>query len=192
MAIVLKYGHRYSENFDFFSSEVPQDFQHRLERVFRKASEEGLTVSDVAISQGEKTSFVLDGVKFNFFIYPHRIIRPFDRRFHPLLLASDEDMVAVKSSIIIRGGKKKDFFDLLSLIKRRNWGLEDVVNLGKEKYENLFVPSTFIKALVYFEEAEKEQCYPEIEKRWKEIKNTMISLVRGFVENHLNSPGILE
>ena len=54
-------------------------------------------------------------------------------------------------------------------MKLHNWELSYLSEKCKEKYGGLFNPDIFLKALVFFDDAEKEKI-PDIENKWDSIK----------------------
>ncbi|WP_297446515.1 nucleotidyl transferase AbiEii/AbiGii toxin family protein [Desulfurobacterium sp.] len=190
-AIIIKYAHRYSEDFDFFSLEIPESFERKVERIMETAQKEGWKV-EYEKKSPDTVIFRLNSVKFSFFEYPYRLIRPFDKRFFPLLLASDEDIVAMKSIAIIQRGTKKDFYDFYFLLKKNKWDFNDVIRICYEKYGNNFITPLFLKAVVYFEEAEVERSYPEVEKEWQNVKNYLTKVSKDFIFRNNQKPNSSE
>lgn len=186
-ALSLKYSHRRSGEFNFFAPEIPQGFREKLGQAFKEAEKRGFEVNIETINPKDTTAFKINGVKFSFSYYPYSLIRPLDKRFSPLLLASDEDIMAMKAVAILQGGKKEDFYDFQFLLQRKSWNLENVISLCREKYGRIFVPSSFIKRLVYFEEAEKLNSYPEVEEKWKEIKEYFKKLLLDYFFGKLDN-----
>lgn len=95
-------------------------------------------------------------------------------------MASDEDIAAMKSIAIIQRGKKKDFYDLWYLMGMHRWRLEELMGFCSEKYGVKFSPGVFLKALVFFEDAERDKM-PDIENSWGEVKDHFVRLVREAV-----------
>lgn len=95
-------------------------------------------------------------------------------------LAGDEDIAAMKSVAIMQRGSKKDFYDLYFLMNHHGWNLNDVIRFSHEKYGNLFDEGSFLKALIYFEDAEVES-YPDMEPLWSRVKVFFIESVRKYI-----------
>ncbi len=185
-ALSLKYNHRRLEEFNFFAPKIPQGFREKLDRTFKEAKKRNFEINVETINPEDTTAFEINGVKFTFSCYPYSLIRPLDRRFSPLLLASDEDVAAMKAVAILQGGKKEDFYDFQFLLQRKDWNLENVISLCREKYGCIFVPFSFIRALVHFEEAEETKSYPEVEEKWGEIKEYFKKLLLDYFFERLN------
>ena len=123
--------------------------------------------------------FYLNGVRCSFFDYPYKLVGKTLKHFG-VEIASDEDIAAMKCVAIIQRGTKKDFFDLYFLMKLHKWTLVDVEKLCVKKYGSLFPIPSFKKALIYFEDADK-QSYPSIDPEWEKVKNFFRSeLLRYF------------
>jgi len=88
----------------------------------------------------------------------------------------------MKAHSISGKGLKKDFFDLWTLIKIHGWKLQDMINMLKVKYKthNTLI---FIKALMYFEDAERNRESEVVEKKWNEIKRYFISYVKEYINS---------
>lgn len=102
-AVALKYNHRYSEDFDFFS------YKFSLKKIEKALG--NLPDLEVEILRKDTVIFYLNGVKFSFFEYPYKLIRHLEvsKEFYGIKLASDEDIVSMKAIAIIQRGTKKDF-----------------------------------------------------------------------------------
>ncbi|WP_218914873.1 hypothetical protein [Thermodesulfobium narugense] len=66
-------------------------------------------------------------------------------------------------------GSKKDFFDLWYLMKKNFWDLFTLREFLRIKYKN-FNFGIFLKALTYFEDADKEN-FVDIDPKWYAIKD---------------------
>ena len=131
---------------------------------------------EVEILGKDTVIFYLNGVKFSFFKYPYKLIKPPEtiKDLYGIKLASDEDIVSMKAVAILQRGTKKDFYDLWFLMKRNQWKLENIIQFCKEKYGNVFPESQFLKAVNYFEDAEEVSSYSEIEADWEKVKKFFI------------------
>ncbi len=161
-AISIKYSHRYSEDFDFFlKPEVKIDFFSLLSKI---KPEKVLTLR-------EDTLIILfRKIKFSFFYYPYPLIE----NLLPVAglgiqIASDCDISAMKSIAIIQRGEKKDFFDLWFLMEKNKWKISDIISFSLRKFKTVFNPSLFVKAIVYYDDAENQKI-PDMENKWDEVK----------------------
>lgn len=170
-ALTIKYGHRISEDFDFFLyPDKKIDFLKLLSKI-------GSTAKDVSLEVEELTKdtliFYLDGIKFSFFVYAYPLLRPastMNIKNNCIMIASDPDIGAMKAIAIIQRGEKKDFYDLWLLMEKNKWGINDICSFCEHKYQRLFPVSTFLKSIVYFEDAERNKI-PDIEPYWEEVKD---------------------
>ena len=175
-ALLIRYGHRESDDFDFFSFSQNKNFDF-----FRRIQEFSSELLEVEELKRDTLIFYLNGVRCSFFEYPYPVLK-FPDRFEKLgiYVASDEDIAAMKAVAVIQRGSKKDFFDLYFLIKKHNWKLETIITFCKEKYGNAFPEPAFLKALTYFKEAELES-YKDIDVEWDSIKRFFVEVVTDYV-----------
>ncbi len=163
-ALFIKYSHRVSEDLDFFS----QEFNLKYLKNYLK----NLNIDEIITEKEDTLIFFLQGVKCSFFLYPYKEIGKRDiveLKYGKIELASDEDITAMKAIAIIQRGSKKDFFDLWYLMKIHSLTLKEIKKLCWKKYGKFFSEVSFERAIVYFEDAEKE-VYPFIDPYWEEIK----------------------
>lgn len=174
-ALSLKYGHRFSEDFDFFV------FFNRHVGLFKIASFfHPKTIYELS---KDTLIFLYKGVKLSFFEYNYPFIKsPMINKDFNVFIASDEDIAAMKAIAIMQRGEKKDFFDLWYLLKNNKWTLKDITCFCRKKYSDSFNDYVFFKSLTFFEDAEKSNI-KEIDIYWKEIKDYFKELVKGFYKN---------
>ncbi|WP_241498797.1 nucleotidyl transferase AbiEii/AbiGii toxin family protein [Fervidobacterium thailandense] len=167
-ALFLKYEHRPSYDLDFFL--LP-------DKSFSNIYESTLRNYDVEFSYVDSSTiiFFLNGVKVSLFEYKYPLIG-ITSKIGGIVLCSDEDIACMKMIAISQRGLKKDFYDLWFLIKKYNWSLENLVSMLRKKYEK-YNPMIFLRALVYFEDAEKNKDIEEVEKSWEEIKSFFVNLI---------------
>jgi predicted nucleotidyltransferase component of viral defense system len=181
-ALYLKYHHRISEDFDFFTY---PDVDFSILQLQKKI--EGIPAKIEHLLSDEDTLIVLiNDIKFSFFSYKYPLLKPTIRLADiPIDIASDEDIACMKVVAIAQRGSKKDFYDLWFLMKRHNWSLKYVIELAKTKYPTLSI-GVILKSIIYFEDAEKES-YEDIDKKWSEIKEFFVGEGRLCLkENKIN------
>jgi predicted nucleotidyltransferase component of viral defense system len=168
-ALYLKYHHRISEDFDFFTY---PDVDFSILQLQKKI--EGIPAKIEHLLSDEDTLIVLiNDIKFSFFSYKYPLLKPTIRLADiPIDIASDEDIACMKVVAIAQRGSKKDFYDLWFLMKRHNWSLKYVIELAKTKYPTLSI-GVILKSIIYFEDAEKES-YEDIDKKWSEIREFFV------------------
>jgi len=164
--LAIYIGHRTSLDFDFysFSSFVSEDIYSLLKQ----------KMGSILPIQKQKDTLILkcEGLNVSLFAYPYDLLRP-PEPFEELLLASIEDIAAMKLIAIIQRGSKRDFIDFYYLIKR--FGLKKILEFTAKKYED-FNFYLALQALVYFDDAEKEELslrHITLHKslEWEEVKN---------------------
>jgi predicted nucleotidyltransferase component of viral defense system len=165
-AIAIKYNHRFSEDFDFFTYPDfkfdPFSLQEKIDKALHEV--------DWRIFDNSTVIFVLRGIKFSFFEYGYPLVKPTTREEGlGIDIASDEDISAMKLLAIAKRGVKKDFYDLWFLMKKRGWDLKDVIGFAKFKYPNINT-GIYLRSIVYFKDAEKETAQKEVEMAWEQIK----------------------
>ncbi len=170
-ALTLKYNHRTSEDFDFFSEIF---FKRPLFFSLNFLQNQG----DLEIKTYKEDTliFYFEGIRCSFFHYPYKLIRPVEVK-EDIAIASDEDIAGMKSIAIIQRGTKKDFYDLWFLMRIHNWNLNKIKEICRNKYGKLFSETAFERAIIYFEDAEFD-AFPEIEPFWREIKLFFIKVVK--------------
>jgi predicted nucleotidyltransferase component of viral defense system len=168
-ALYLKYHHRISEDFDFFTY---PDVDFSIVQLQKKI--EGIPAKIEHLLSDEDTLIVLiNDIRFSFFSYKYLLLKPTIRIADiPVDIASDEDIACMKVVAIAQRGSKKDFYDLWFLMKRHNWSLKHVIELAKTKYQNLSI-GVILKSIIYFKDAEKES-YEDIDQNWSEIKEFFV------------------
>ena len=168
-ALYLKYHHRISEDFDFFTY---PDVDFSILQLQKKI--EGIPAKIEYLLSDEDTLIVLiNDIRFSFFSYKYPLLKPTIRLADiPIYIASDEDIASMKIVAIAQRGSKKDFYDLWFLMKRHNWSLKYVIELAKTKYPTLSI-GVILKSIIYFEDAEKES-YEDIDKNWSKIKEFFV------------------
>ncbi len=172
-ALALQVGHRTSLDFDFFTQKNfnPQDLISEFEKKFKK----------IKVIEVSKDTLILNvnNIKLSFFKYPYQLLFPLID-FDGIKLASIEDISATKIIALTQRGTKKDFIDIYFLIKKL--GLKKILEFTQKKYPsfNIYLG---LKALVYFEDVEKEkkERFKIFQKvSWYNIKRFLINEVRKF------------
>lgn len=168
-ALALQLGHRTSLDFDFYCS---QHFDSvglfsKLQSVFGDRVVERYHEEDTLTGD-------IDGIHFSFFWYKYPLIRVL-KDFEGVLLASIEDIAAMKIIAIVQRGTRRDFVDIYYLLKRVD--LDTLFFWTEEKYP-AFNRYMGMRALIYFDDAEKETDESRItifDKKltWKEVKKTI-------------------
>lgn len=163
-SLSLQIGHRHSIDLDLFSTSpfIIEELKNNLAN--HKNFEFEL------VGENSRMLFVnLNGVKCDFVQEPAKLLLPF-RKMEDISLFTVEDIAAMKLHTICGRGKKKDFFDIYSLLKLYKW--EDLLLWFKKKYSS----SQFYflwRSINYFEDAERNpdiKGFPPFTASWNEIK----------------------
>ena len=147
-AIALQLGHRKSLDLDFFTDTefVESQWQQKLEKDigFKLMQKDWQTLI------GE-----IDGIKFSLFYYKYPLIEK-SVEFYGTILASLEDLSAIKLDTVISRGTKRDLIDIYFLAQK--FGLSKMFDFYDKKYGNFEEMELMIKkSLVYFDDAEKDE-----------------------------------
>lgn len=181
-ALALRLGHRVSLDLDLFSNDNALDSRQR-QILLQDLKASG----DVEILEEKDETLHLDlgGTSVSFFHYPHPMLGRFGR-WNGVQVASLEDIAAMKLSAALGRGAKKDFLDLHELCRRL--GLERVMRAGSRKFpQHRDFPLQAARALVYFEDAEKEPM-PKILSgaSWAETKAYFEASIPRYVRAYLS------
>lgn len=174
-ALALQIGHRTSLDFDFYN---PKHFSSlhlfgKIERIFKNNAEK--------ISQQEDTLFCRIGeVDLSFFWYSHKLIeRPINAK--GLLLASLDDIAAMKLIAISGRPAQRDYIDIFYLLKK--FTLEEMFAFGYRKYPN-FNHYLSLRALTYFEDLEDSKKRPikvlDPDFSWPKAKDKIFAEVKKY------------
>lgn len=170
-SLSLRYGHRMSDDIDLFTDAEygSLDF-HRLQEILRK---------EFPYCQGDCGDIVCFGasyivgnskddcVKLDLF-YTDPFIRPMEI-FGNIRMAAVEDIVAMKTDIVSRGGRKKDFWDLHML--RNHYSVEQMLSLYEERYPYGATREECVSGLTNFSVADSEPDPICLQKKvWQLIK----------------------
>jgi hypothetical protein len=164
--LALRLGHRISLDLDLFSGNRFLDHSDRIEL------KKNLEISGKVEILEEKDGTChlrLENTAVSLFHYPYKLLEP-PEKWNGLKIASVEDISAMKLSAVISRGSKKDFIDLFFMCQAHKMG--DLFKWAERKFpDHPHFSVQAAKALVYFEDAEKEPM-PRMLKSaaWKEIK----------------------
>ncbi len=169
-SLALQLGHRISIDIDLFGTFDADEFE-----VYEKFNELG----SVIVIKKSKNIFIniINEIKVDVVRYPYPwIIKPIIT--DKLLLASKEDIAAMKLAAITGRGSKKDFVDIYFLLQE--FSLQQLFDFYDMKFHdgNRFL---VLKSLTYFEDAERDQM-PKmlIDVDWKTVKTFIKTLVNNF------------
>jgi len=159
--LALQLGHRYSLDLDFFT-----------ERAFNTE-----ILSSKLIDKGAKIKVAEEGtvhteiysVFISFFYYPYPLIFPVIS-FQGIPVADFRDIAAMKLIAISQRAEKKDYFDIVLILKHISTA--DLKDITEKKFSKERLNWYHItKSLFYFNDVEHSP-NPKCDKMsWKEVKN---------------------
>jgi predicted nucleotidyltransferase component of viral defense system len=162
-ALALHLGHRYSEDFDFFTNQ-----QFEVEALLNSLEQLG---SCKEVRQHPGTLFLeFDSIKSSFVFYKYPLLDA------PIIsewgfgMVSVREIGAMKIMAIGGRGRRRDFIDLYFIA--RDLGIENVWRDFEKKYTGTGYDSYhFLRALTYFADAETDKMPVMISKMdWQEVK----------------------
>lgn len=158
-ALALRYAHRISEDFDFFSNA-------KLERTGLYVKMPFLSGGTIIQDDPRALSIVVrsagDKVKLSFFgeLKMGRIAEPQCTDDRVCEVASELDLFATKLGALSQRIEPKDYLDVVALL-RAGVSLEAGLGAAAALYGNEFSPRAMLKTLTYFEPAELAPLPPE-------------------------------
>jgi predicted nucleotidyltransferase component of viral defense system len=167
-ALALYDGHRISVDIDLFGKCRLQESQFTL--LMKNCGNIEI------LSQSQKILiYTINGIKVDFVDYQYELIEQVNI-IDGIRILSKKDIAAMKLNAIAGRGSKKDFFDIVQLLK--TFTLSEMLSFYTTKYKQ---NSEFmvIKSLMYFDDAENEPdpiCILSI--TWEEVKKIIISHVQ--------------
>lgn len=167
-ALALRFGHRESEDLDFFSEKLfqPKVMSHELQKIgkFIESTAEGISLIGT-----------FTGVKFSYFQYPYALIAK-SMLFEKVAIAHENDIVAMKIAAVMDRGTKRDFVDLY-VLSEKGISLDRALELYDKKFgkleNNLY---SIIRSLGYFDDAEKgDMPRMFLPLSWDEVKQFFVA-----------------
>jgi len=170
-ALAMYYQHRTSVDLDFFSEDNFDSFQlsHQLEA-------KGFPLEDIRLFRGT-LECQINNVKVSFFEYPYKIIGNFSY-FNSLKIASVLDIAAMKLSAIAGRAEKKDYYDIVEILKRNDFIV--IIDAFQKKYGKEVDLYHVIKALCYFEDVEDSPEPLNAKLTWNQVKAYLIKNCKTF------------
>ena len=174
-AVALRFGHRRSEDFDWFAPALP-----RPDAWLSDLQAQGLPLQDTQIEAGTVISRI-EGVKISFFEYRYPLLDSLDQwPEYDTDLASVRDLGAMKLLAIAQRGSRKDFIDVYELLQN-GAALRQMLEDFREKFKT--DPVSALRGLTYFDDAETEPM-PEMLNtvEWRTMKRAVESSVREVMQ----------
>ena len=146
-ALALHFGHRTSQDLDFFAENLfnEQDLLQRLQK---------LPAVSAVTTEPHMLHAEINGAKVSFLGYTYPLLGPLSH-FLDVAVADPKDIACVKISAIASRGAKRDFVDLYVLAKR--FGLHELLELFRQKFAVAHYNRVHVlKSLAYFADADKD------------------------------------
>ncbi len=147
-ALAVYLGHRTSLDFDFYTK---LRFDSTL--LYRKIEDVFGTKAVLSLKEKNTLSCKILDVNLSFFWYKYPPLKK-TRKFDGVLLASLEDIAAMKLIAVYQRPAKRDYIDVYFLL--RIFSLEQMFSLVKKKYPNFNLYYS-LRALSYFEDLKDEE-----------------------------------
>lgn len=165
-SLALRFGHRVSVDLDYFTT---------LEFHSLKLFEELGLISASVLSLANNTLCLdVGGVKIDFLRHAYTQLAPIDQ-INGQRLLSLSDLAAMKLNAVANRGSKKDFYDLVELLKHHT--LQEMLGYFSTKYPNTD-PFVVVRSLAWFEDAEQEpDPISRVGQTWIEVKKILIAQV---------------
>lgn len=146
-ALALQLGHRTSVDFDFYAPEKFDEMRFETDLVQQ--------LNGFKVTQRSPGTLIgqVQRVDLSFFYYPYPLLEPLIPA-ETLHLISIADIAAMKLIAISQRGVRRDFLDLYVIAKDRGFGT--VFDWTQKKFSQ-FDPYVCLKALTYFEDADRDE-----------------------------------
>ena len=169
-AIALQRGHRASVDFDFFSHQPLDEAKEKaiLEKLpFLADAVLGQTVADT------RTYTTKEGVTLSFFgnIDIGRVGEPSMTADGVLQVASLQDLMASKLTVMLKRAEKKDYRDIAAIL-RSGMDLHDGLAYAQALYKQ-FLPMECVRAMACFDD-------PKLQSLSQEDKEILVNAAQNF------------
>lgn len=144
-AIALYLGHRYSIDFDLFTSKVI-----KRKSIKNYLIKNGHSLNQLIKEEADQIHFMVNDVKITFFQYPFSINETVD--FESIIkIPTLINLAAMKAFALGGRGKWKDYVDIYFLLKD-HFSLDDIIKRAEGLFGNVFNDKLFREQLTYFED----------------------------------------
>jgi len=170
-ALALQIGHRYSRDFDFFTT---KEFDERifLQKITRVMPDFQLERKDWRTILG-----YIGNTRFSYFFYQYPLLFK-TRKIAGIDLADPRDIAAMKIAALSDRGTKRDFIDLYFIFSEEKiMTLAEALKAYDRKFRTLRQNKIhLIKSLSYFKDADQERM-PRMLRlvSWKKVKGYFLS-----------------
>ena len=174
-ALSLKYGHRTSIDLDLFwnGNFTNDSIVNALEKYF--GSDFNYKKSNDAFG----IFCFIKNVKVDIVNFPHPLLQAVEN-IDGIRMYSNADIAAMKIQAFLGRGKKKDFWDLHTLLK--HYTLQEIMSWHKEKYPSQMLAIGIPHAITYFVDADESEEPLSLQgQTWENIKKDISKTVRDFL-----------
>lgn len=168
-ALALRFGHRRSIDFDFFT---PESFDVEALADTLSYQVDGFETTGMnKIGLNAKVG----SLKVDFVTYRYPLLAE-PETLEGVRMFSLDDIVGMKLSAITNRGARKDFYDLHALIQ--HLGVDALIDIYKRKYPS-HDPMIVLRSMIYFDDAEDDND-PELlmEQDWDVVKEAIRDAVK--------------
>ncbi len=168
-ALALRFGHRRSIDFDFFTPDS-FDVEALADTLSRELPEFTTTgMNNVGFNA------VIGDLKVDFVTYRYPLLAQPETQ-DGIRMFSLPDIVGMKLSAITNRGARKDFYDLHALIQ--HLGVDALIDIYRQKYPS-HDPMIVLRSMIYFDDAEDDND-PDllINKSWDAVKEEICEAVK--------------
>ena len=175
-ALSLLYGHRMSDDLDFFSNK-PFENTDIITALTNKFKEKFITEE----KQPRFGIFCfIEDVKVDIVRHSHPLIRQ-ELDEDGIRMFSKEDIIAMKVQAILGRGRKKDFWDIAELLD--HFSVADFIQFHKDKYSTQNLLITVPQAITFFSDAEESEAPVSLKKQtWKSVQQLISKKVSTYLK----------
>ncbi len=174
-ALSLLYGHRLSIDLDLFTNQKisVKAISAHLNSVFG----ERLAIRSSRVDFGI-FAFV-DKAKVDLVMHPHPFIRS-TYHLDGIRFISTEDIVAMKVQAVLGRARKKDFWDIATLLE--HYSIADFIAFHEAKFSSQNLMITVPQAITYFVDAEDDADPISLKgQSWESVKDIIKAKVRAYL-----------
>lgn len=144
--LALQLGHRYSRDFDFFTTHAfdPESLYQQCQRLLQH-----FALEMVQHDKNTLSIIIQHKVKISFFTYPYPLLKPCVVGDN-IQVAHALDIGAMKITALLRA-TYRDYVDLYFLLQQ--YRLDDLMQACKKKYKN-FDAGIYLKCLLAYDDVE--------------------------------------
>jgi predicted nucleotidyltransferase component of viral defense system len=174
-ALSLKLGHRTSVDLDLFSNEKidREEIARALELEF------GEDFVYIKRHIWFAVFCTIQNVKVDIVYSPNVMVAPIETT-EGIRIYSNKDIAAMKINAILGRGAKKDFWDIVELLKE--FSMDEIIQFHKLKYPSQMLLISIPNALTYFVDADESDDPISLNgQTWEQIKKELRAKVREFL-----------